>query len=143
MASLNLVPNPPVLVVQAGIFLANLAIIKKLYVDPYLTVRDRREKLTVGNREDATKALQQAEATQTRIAEVLTNAAETARKGKDSVRAVAIEKRNSVLSAAEAEAKAQVEAVERQIQSELAAEKAKIPGVVAQLTQEVYALAIQ
>ena len=143
MASLNLVPNSPVLVVQAGIFLANLAIIKKLYVDPYLTVRDRRDALTLGNKDAAMAALDQAEATQQKITTTLSNAADAAKKSRDSLRAIAIEKRNVILAAAESEAKAEIDAVEKRIQSELAAEKAKIPAIVVLLTQEVYQLALQ
>jgi F0F1-type ATP synthase membrane subunit b/b' len=143
MAALNLVPNPPVLVVQAGIFLANLAIIKKLYVDPYLSVRDRRDAQTLGNKDAATAALSQAEAVQAKISESLSAAADAAKKARDAQRATAIEKRNAVLKAAEAEAQAQVAAVEKQIQAELQSEKAKVPGIVASLTQEVYQLALQ
>ena len=143
MASLNLVPNPPVLIVQAGIFLANLAIIKKLYVDPYLTVRDRRDALTLGNKDAAAAALQEAEATQQKIAHVLAGAVDAAKKSRETVRLAAIEKRNGILGLAEAEAKAVVQAVEKQIQAELAAEKAKVPAIVAALTQEVYQLALQ
>ena len=44
MASLELVPHPDVLVVQAGVFLANFVVVKKLLVEPYLTVRDKRER---------------------------------------------------------------------------------------------------
>lgn len=143
MASLNLVPNPPVLVVQAGIFLASLAIVKKLYVDPYLAVRDRRDALTLGNKDAAAAALTQAEAVQQKVADVLSSAADTAKKSREASRAGAIEKRNAILSAAEAAAKSEVNAVEKTIHGELAAEKAKIPAIVAALTQEVYQLALQ
>ena len=143
MASLNLVPNPPVLAVQAVVFLANYAIIQKLFVAPYLAVRDRRDALTIGNKDAAVAALAQAEATQQKITDALSGAADAAKKSRDAFRATAIDKRTAILGAAEAEAKAAVGAVEKQIQGELATEKAKIPSIVAALTQEVYQLALQ
>ena len=42
MADFNLVPVPRVLLVQAGIFIANTIIIKKLLIEPYLKLKAKR-----------------------------------------------------------------------------------------------------
>jgi F0F1-type ATP synthase membrane subunit b/b' len=142
MAAVNLVPNPAVLVVQAGVFLVNLVLVKKLYVEPYLRVRDRREAMTVGSRDEAARALAECD-TVAQALEARLNAAMTdAKKARDRVREAALTKRTDMLSAAEAEARQAVDAVERQIQQEVATERAKVPAVVASLTDEVYKLAL-
>ena len=45
MADFSLVPVPRVLLVQAGIFIANTIIIKKLLVEPYLTTEGEAARL--------------------------------------------------------------------------------------------------
>ena len=55
MSGLNLVPNPTVLAVQAGVFMANIFVIKKLWLDPYLRVYEKRQANTTGSQTDAEK----------------------------------------------------------------------------------------
>ncbi len=143
MSTLNLVPVPQVLLVQGAVFAANFFIIKKLFVEPYLTVRDRRERLTIGSKGDATKAITEAEVLTTKIAAALSNAADAAKKDKETIRAQAITRRQTIVGAAEAEAKTAVAAVEKDVQRVFAVERAKIPAVVQALTQEVYQLALK
>lgn len=138
MSTLNLIPNPPVLAVQAGIFLVNYVVIKKLFVEPYLSVRDKRERLTVGNKEEATKAIGKAEVLAAEINVAISNAADGAKKERDRSRAVATEKRAAIVSAAEAEARSAVESIEKQIQADLRAERLKIPAVIQALSKQVY-----
>ena len=45
MADFNLVPVPRVLLVQAGIFIANTIIIKKLLIEPYLKLKAKRDSI--------------------------------------------------------------------------------------------------
>ena len=142
MSSLNLIPNPPVLAVQAGIFLVNCVIVKKFFVEPYLTVRDRRDRLTIGNKDEAIKALSKGEAIATEIASTISNAADQAKKERERLRNIAMEKRAGIVQAAEADARAAVDAIEKQIQADVLAEKAKIPSVVQALSKQVYELAL-
>lgn len=142
MASLNLIPNPSVLVVQAGVFLANILVVKKLFVEPYLMVRDRREQLTIGGKDEASQAFAEADRTAADIQTRLSAAMAAAKKERDSLREVATQKRQALLAEAEAQAKKHVDSVEQQIKSEMTAERAKIPGIVASLTDEVYLAAL-
>lgn len=142
MASLNLIPNPPVLAVQAVIFLANVVVVKKLFVEPYLQVKDRRDKITVGSKDDAARFLAEAEQISQRLNERLQSAFDAAKAEREKIRNAAIAKRDALLAAAEAEAKTHVEAMERQISDALNREKSKVPGVVQTLTDEVYRIAL-
>lgn len=142
MASLNLVPDPEVLVVQAGIFLVALGVVKKLFVEPYLKVRERREAATVGSKDEAARALVECDTLSSQIEDRLTGTALEAKAARAKVNAAALGKRDGIVATATTEANAIVAAVERQIQAELAGELAKVPAVVAQLTDEVYKLAL-
>lgn len=142
MASLNLVPNPPVLAVQAVVFLVGLAVVKKLFVEPYLSVRDKREKLTVGNKDEAQKLFQEAERVAQDVTTRISVAVDEAKKARGKTRDAAIAKRQAALAVAEGESKQLIAAVEKQIQQDLAEEKAKVPAIVKSLTDEVYKLAL-
>jgi F0F1-type ATP synthase membrane subunit b/b' len=142
MATLNLIPNPMVLGAQVGVFLANFVAVKKLFVEPYLSVRDRRQALTVGSQDEAAKALAKSEELTSQIERQLVAAASEAKAEREKIRDKALAKRSSLLAVAEADAKEKVAAVEREIQGEVKAETAKIPAVVQTLTDEVYRLAM-
>lgn len=142
MASLNLVPNPTVLAVQAGLFLVNCFVVKKLYVEPYLRVRDRREALTVGSKDEAVRALSESDALAQKIEARISAAMLEAKAERERIRQVALANRDTLVADATAESRRNVEAVERQIQQEVAGERLKIPQIVASLTAEVYKLAL-
>jgi F0F1-type ATP synthase membrane subunit b/b' len=142
MASIELIPKFPVLIVQTGVFLASFVVVKKLLAEPYLAVKERRQRLTGGNKEEAVELLRKADALSQRVNDRLLDAAAKAKKERDDARAVALEKRQGQLSAAEAEARAHVDSVSREIAKDVEAEKAKIPSIVASLTQEVYKAAL-
>lgn len=142
MASLNLVPNPPVLAVQAVVFLTGLVVVKKLFVEPYLTLRDKREVLTVGSKDEAQKLLQETDRISQEITAKLNVAISDAKQAREKIRDAALTKRNAALGAAEGESKKLVQEVENQIKQDLAAEKAKVPAIVKNLTEEVYKLAL-
>ena len=142
MATLNLIPNPPVLAVQAVIFFINYLIVKKLFVAPFLKVKDRRDKLTSGNKGEATRMLAEAETLSLKINERLQATFDAAKVDREKIREAAVSKRNVLLESAEKDSRTQIEAVEVQIQRDLAQERAKIPGVVAQLTDDVYRIAL-
>lgn len=142
MASLNLIPNPPVLAVQAVVFLTGLAIVKKLFVEPYMELRDKREKLTVGSKDVASTLLKQADEISLQITAKLNATLEEAKKSREKTRDAALTKRQAALGAAEAESKKLIQDVENQIKQDLAQEKAKVLLIVKNLTEEVYKLAL-
>jgi F0F1-type ATP synthase membrane subunit b/b' len=138
MATLELIPKVPVLIVQTGVFLANIVVVKKLFVDPYLKLQDRRDAMTIGNQEGATKILSECEQITRSVTTKLESAYAEAAARREVVRATTLAKKTEMLRTAETEARAYVEAIEKDIQQEVAREKQKIPAIVNSLTQEFY-----
>ena len=142
MSALNLVPNPEVLAVQAGVFLAGVAVIKNLFVKPFLSVRDRRDALTVGSQDHAERALEACEQATRAIEAALLDAASAAKAERQEIRDRAVAQRQEIVSRATVGAKAIVATVETRVKAEVAAEQGKIPSTVAMLTDEVYRAAL-
>ena len=71
MADLNLIPNPSLMVSQACLLVVNLFIAKKLFIGPYLELRERRESATTGSAKEAQDFLTEAELKSQVIAERL------------------------------------------------------------------------
>lgn len=138
MATLELVPKIPVLLVQAGVFLANIVIVKQLFVAPFLKLKDRRDALTVGNQDVAVKILAECETLTKEISTKLDAAYTDAAVTRESIRATALGKKTEVIKSAEAEGRSYVDSIEKEIKREVEIEKQKIPAIVNSLTQEFY-----
>ena len=138
---LDLVPDPITLVIQGVMFMIGYVIIDKLMLQPYLKLRGKREALTSGRQDDATQALQQVEQLSSDITKRITSVVDEERKKREEIRSKAVAEREQLLGAAETAARAEVNSVTTKIQARLAEEKAKVPNVVAQLTNDVFELA--
>ncbi len=138
MATLELIPKVPVLIVQTAVFLANIVVVKKLFVDPYLKLQDRREAMTIGKQEGATKILGECETISRNVTAKLEAAYAEAAAAREVVRSNTTLKKTQMLKTAATEARSYVEAIEKEIQQEVAREKQKIPAIVNLLTQEFY-----
>jgi F0F1-type ATP synthase membrane subunit b/b' len=136
MSSLNLSPNPVIMAATAGVFLANLIVVKKLFLEPYLKVRDQRIKATFGNQ----AAAETLEAENTRAADKIrdrmTQASLEARNFRESSLAKAKQKRDELLAAASQEASAIVSAMRGDLVKELAEQRQAIPAIVQQLSSQ-------
>lgn len=137
MSSLNLVPNPTVMAVQAGLFIANFVAVKKLLLDPYLKVYDKRQNLTVGNKSEAAELVQKNESTMDDIKQQLLDASELATNMRNTMTSDANAKKAELVSKAESEAKSTVESVRAQIKESMQAEMSKVPGLVDELTNVI------
>jgi F0F1-type ATP synthase membrane subunit b/b' len=142
MASFELFPVPEVTAVEAGFFLLNMVIIKKLILNPYMKLKDKRELATVGSQDEAKKIIQQCESLSESITKQLGVAAQEARESRESIRTEAVKKRESILAAAEKDARKVISDVQTEVESKLQAERARVPEIVNSLTQEVYAAAL-
>jgi F0F1-type ATP synthase membrane subunit b/b' len=142
MATLNLIPNPVVLGAQIGVFLVNYAVVKKLFVEPYLTVRARRNSLTVGSQEEATNAAVESDKIAKLIESRFVACAADAKSQREGLRERAQTDRDGLLAKAEAEAKSVIAEVERRIRDELATERAKVPEVINSLSEQLYQQAV-
>lgn len=142
MAGINLVPNPTVLVVQTGIFLANLIIVKKFIVEPYVALRDKRAAMTTGQQTEAVKILAQCDVmTQTITASVQTAISDSS-KVAQGILVEAQKKKDAILKSAEEKAKSAIEAAKSEIAATLQQERSKVPEVVRKLADEIYTAAM-
>ena len=139
MAHLNLVPDPAVLGVQVGLFVINMAIVKKFYLEPYLKLRTNRDILTTGNRADAARLLYECDEIARKVQESIEEAAASAASHREAVKATATQRRTDIIRAAEEKARGEVEAVATRVKSEVAEQRAFLPKCVSDLTAELFA----
>ena len=142
MSTLNLTPNPSILLIQLGLFLANLFVIKKLILQPYLELRTKREAMTKGNAGVAQKLTQEAAQKAKQIDDQLiamrTDIATHATKLKNDTTAKARE----TIRNAEQEAKKFITENERVISEQVRAEETKLPELVNSTAKTLFEQAI-
>lgn len=143
MTQLNLKPDPIVLGVQAVIFLANMFIVKKLMLEPYLSVRNRRDAQTGGNLDTAQKLQREAEELEAKITERMRAAHKDAAQVREGIKKEAMEKRASVLAKAESEAKAEQSRIETAIAANLKEERARQDQSIKSISDQFFAQVIQ
>ena len=100
-SSLNLNPDLAVIGVQAGIFLANMFVVKKLMLEPYLKVKAARDKSTGGNQGDASSLLDKAKEMDQQIAVKMRDAHKQAAETREAIKSAAQNKRNDLVQKAE------------------------------------------
>lgn len=139
MAQLNLVPDPAVVGVQIGLFIVNVAIVKKLYLEPYLRLRANRDTLTTGSHADAARLLYECDEIAKKVQDSIEEAAATAASHREAVKATATQRRAEIIRAAEERARAEVEAVAIRVKNEVAEQRAMLPKCISDLTAELFA----
>ncbi len=138
MAELNLIPNPTLLAVQTGIFLANVWIVNTLILKPYQKLKESREHLTTG-KQDESKAVRAEIAVRLDDIKKQTSAAfEKARKMLGQAREQASSQQAEIVSKAHLAAQAELDQFRSALRSNLDQERAKAPQVVHGLAQEVF-----
>lgn len=141
-AELELIPKLPVLAVQTVIFIANIAIIKKLFVEPYLKVKAERETTTQGSRDEAIKLQAHAKEIEEELERRLAEGLKAIRDQRESIRRLALNQRQALIDEASLEASTWSERAENELNQVIAREKEKIPTVVSLLKEEVFKLTI-
>ena len=140
MADFNLVPVPRVLLVQAGIFIANTIIIKKLLVEPYLKLKAKRLDCTEREHAAATArfAALEKELTelQAQCRSRLSALAQLRRKKYELARA----RREELIVAATREAEAAIKEAKANLRQEFEAAQAELDTTVGSLSQEMFDL---
>lgn len=138
MSSLNLVPNPTVLIVQTGIFLVNAVVAKKFILEPFIRVHKQRYGATKGSQELAIK-LEEDNKTKTQgITFKIQEAASSAHKMRDEIVSKARNEKDLILKKAENEAREYLDAMSKEIKAQIENERTKIPSIVVAMTSEVY-----
>lgn len=138
MAGLNLTPDPTALGTQAVIFLGAVFVVKKLMVEPYLAVQEKRDRSTVGSKAEAADLQRKNEELIAEIERRYQVAAGEAKDIRNSILKIAVEKKDTILAEASKKASAIVDDVRNRIKADLAEEKSRVPAIVADLSQVVY-----
>ncbi|MEY4630325.1 MAG: hypothetical protein RIQ81_445 [Pseudomonadota bacterium] len=141
MAQLNLAPVPSVVAIQAVVFLVNMVIIRKLFLDPYLRLRARRDALTAGSKADANRLLFECDEIAAKVQEQIDTAAAVAASDRERIKTEAMNKRSGIISAAEEKAKNEFDSVASRIKQEVIEQRRLLPQVIERLTDEVFKLA--
>lgn len=139
MAQLNLVPDPAIVGVQIGLFVVNMAIVKKLFLEPYLLLRAKRDALTTGSQADATRLLYECDEIARKVQESIEEAAAGAASERERVKVGASQRRTEIIKTAEEKARAEVESVAARVKKEVAEQRALLPQVISDLTSQLYA----
>jgi F0F1-type ATP synthase membrane subunit b/b' len=140
MAQLNLSPVPTVVAIQIGVFIVNMMIVKKLFLDPYMRLRAKRDALTSGSKADASRLLYECDEIARKVQDSIDSAASVAASERERIKTAAAKKRAEIIHAAELKAKAEFEAVSSSINEELAEQRRLLPKVITSLTDELFAL---
>ncbi len=140
MSQLNLTPDPVLLGTQALIFLANMFVVKKLILNPYLAVRSRREAATGGSHHEADKLSKDALALEEKITERMRAAHKEATIVREKIKADAMTARAARLSQAETEAKQAQAKMEREIAQNLAEERSRKEVSIKTIADSFFAL---
>lgn len=138
MAALNLDPNPLIIAAQMGIFIGAVVVVKKLMVDPYLKVKDKRDGLTVGSTDDAKALVQENEQLSANIQGQLQDAFQYAKTVKDTALDAAETKSRSILASAKSDIEAESGKLEQQLKQDLSQETGKAKEFVDTLAAQVY-----
>lgn len=139
MAQLNLTPDPVVLGAQAAIFLANMFVVKKLILEPYLSVRSRREASTGGSQNEAQTLLNEADALEEKITQRMRAAHKDAAIARDKIKTDAMNKRAGVLAQADAEAKKEQAKIMNEIEANLREERLRKDTTIKEIADGFFA----
>lgn len=143
LAALNLTPDAGLVLTQAGLFLTNLYVVKKLMLDPYLKLKDKRYQLTLGGQKEAQEASQDVAAKTKLIDSKIAEAMGQAKLFREERKAQAQAKQLEMVDGAKAESKKKVEAVGAQVSAALEEELKKIPALVKSTTDEMFSAVLR
>lgn len=138
MSSLNLEPNPTIMAVQAGLFALNFVAVKKLFLDPYIRVYDKRQNLTVGSQSQTKDLVSKNESILTKIQSSFKEVNGEAAKIRESITHKASLERKDIVAKAEQEAKEIVSQINKQISQLKKEERPKIPQAVEQISDSIF-----
>lgn len=142
MAGLNLTPNPAIMAVQAGVFLANIYVVKKLWLDPYMKVYKKRQEKTRGAQSEAESILKRNVASISEIDGRISQASIDAKAVRARIHDDMSKEKNAALLEAAQEAEQIVQTSRAQLEANLEQELQKIPKIVNQLSNDFYAKVI-
>lgn len=138
MAGINLVPNPGVLGTLLAVFAVNYFIIKKLIVDTFLKLKEKRESMTSGSEDQAKSLLEENQRIESQIESKTRDALEEARMASQKIIQDATDRQNEIIKSAQSASQETLKGIRIRIQNELINERSKIPVVSEKVAGQIY-----
>ena len=138
MSSLNLTPNPVIIAAQTAIFLLNAFVIKKLILQPYLEVLNKRRALTSGKTKKADELMAEVARGRKTIQDRLAEAGQKAFNLVQEAKAEAEAKRRQQFESAKAAADQHILAKKQEIKSELENELKRTKTASSEMIKNVF-----
>ena len=138
MASLNLQPNLQLMLAQAAVFAANFYVVKKLFVSPYLKIKEKRDLFTTGRIKSSEISIKECRDLEFQIEERLKNSREEVVVFCEKEKQEAIKQKNVVLTKAKEEAEKVLQKMRLEIQEKVKQENEKIASLAKPLADEVF-----
>lgn len=142
MASINLIPNIPVIVGQGVVFGTAIYVVNKLILKPYSKLREHRDSLTTGSQSQAKSMFQEIETKSLEIKEKRTKALDDAVAIRTSHKDKASKEANSILEASKEKASNEITKLKEEITANFKDEAAKISSVANKISSEIFEAAI-
>lgn len=136
-SSLNLSPDITVIGIQAGLFLTNMFVVKKLMLEPYLKLRSAREAKTGGSQGDAIALVNKASELDQIIGEKMRDAHKAAAVVRETIKSAALARRSSIVGVAETSAKKEQQEIQASIAANLKEERSKRDETITKITEEL------
>lgn len=138
MASLNLEPNPTILVIQAVVFAAAIFVVKTLFVTPYLRLREARDHQTIDQRKRANDLILQNEEMSSELHARFEKAKDEIHEQVNQIRDEMKQKREEIVLESNKEANQLLDKVRAEIKNVVAEEKGKLSSTIPTLMDQVY-----
>ncbi|MGE0171641.1 MAG: hypothetical protein AB7T49_02600 [Oligoflexales bacterium] len=138
MSNLNLLPNPAVLAFQSAVFLSSVVVVKKLFLTPYLKIRDRKFAATQGTQESALRYVSENETMAANLEGKLDSTRTVIRDETQKILDQAKNQRDILIKNAEQVAKSYIDETVKNLTADFNAEKAKIPELVKSMVPGLY-----
>ena len=138
MAKLNLQPDFSLLVIQSGLFLVNLYIVKKFFVGPFLQLKEKRDEATLGKLRESEQQRSECDLLQKKIEGRLNEALLASKKLKEEIISNALLQQKEILSKSRDAASSRIGKIKEEIEKRLQEECNRIPRVVDGLAEHIY-----
>lgn len=139
MSTLNLTPNPVVILTQAAVFFVHIAIVKRLILDPYLQMINRRRAATAGKNQQAKQLEAEIAVAEAEISKRLDVCRKECGVLIEAEKKAAEDHRNKSLFEAQREAREYVGSQKRDIAEQLDREQGRIANSSGELVRDVFA----
>ena len=138
MAKLNLQPDFSLIVIQSGLFLINLYIVKRFFVSPFLLLKSKRDEATLARFREAEKQKSECDHLLKKIEARLNEALLANKKLKEEIINKALLEQKEILSKSREASSSHIRKIKEEIEKRLQEECNRIPRLVDGLAEHIY-----